>query len=72
MMYMHAIEVLSEYRKQGIGKALMNELIRICKKNNFVKMFLITEKSNIPAITLYNVTGGKEKHNDYTVFDYDI
>lgn len=62
MMYVHAIEVLPEYRRQGIGKEIMNELVDICKKNNFIKMFLITLKSNIPAVMLYDATGGKAKH----------
>lgn len=70
MMYLHAIEVLPEYRRQGFGREMMNEIIDICKKNNFLKMFLITEKSNVPAVALYEKTGGIVKHDDYTVFDY--
>jgi aminoglycoside 6'-N-acetyltransferase I len=72
MMYLHAIEVLPEYRRQGIGKGMINELVEICKKNNFLKMFLITETSNIPAVALYEKTGGVEKYNNGILFDYEF
>jgi len=72
MMYIHAIEVIPEYRKQGIGTRIINEIADICRKNGFIKMFLITFKSNIPAVSLYESTNGKAKHDDYVVFDYEI
>lgn len=72
MMYLHAIEVVTEFRRQGIGEKIINECVEICKKNGFIKMFLITTKSNIPAVTLYDSTGGKAKHEDYIVFDYEM
>lgn len=72
MMYIHEIGVLPEYRRQGIGKAIINELIEICKEKDFMKMFLITMESNIPAVTLYERTGGKVNAKDYIVYDYEM
>ncbi|UCZ53454.1 GNAT family N-acetyltransferase [Bacillus shivajii] len=64
MMYMHQVEVLPEHRKQGIGKKLMKSFIEICKQNDCERLFLITNKSNVPAVTLYNGVGGKTFHDD--------
>lgn len=72
MMYIHTIEVSPEYRRQGIGKRIINEITDICRKNGFYKMFLITNKSNIPAVLLYESMNGKVKHDDYVVFDYEF
>ncbi|WP_066500350.1 GNAT family N-acetyltransferase [Abyssisolibacter fermentans] len=71
MMYVHEVDVLSEYRRQGIGKKIMYELKQICKRKNLCKMFLITRKSNIPAINLYKTTKGKSSNDDDIVFWYE-
>ncbi|QVK17670.1 GNAT family N-acetyltransferase [Mycoplasmatota bacterium] len=72
MMYMHEIEVLPDYRKKGIGKKLMDSLKEICKNRNVFRIFLITEKSNLPAVALYETMEGIAKNNDDIVFTYKI
>lgn len=71
MMYVHEVNVLSEYRRQGIGKRIMEELKKICNSRDLSKIFLITRKSNIPAISLYTSTKGKSENEDDIVFWYE-
>lgn len=58
MMYVHEVSVVENRRRQGVGKAIMGEMIRICRAEGFVKMFLGTDKDNLPANRLYSTTGG--------------
>jgi [ribosomal protein S18]-alanine N-acetyltransferase len=46
--------VSSEYRKMGIGKLLMNEVIRLAGERNCKFIFLEVRESNSPAQALYS------------------
>lgn len=59
MMYIHSIDVLESYRKQGIGKKLISHIVDYSIKNDFKSCFLITNKTNYSACKLYESTGGK-------------
>ncbi len=72
MMYLHQIEVLPEYRKQGIGRQLISEFIHICKHRNFLRLFMITNKSNKPSVALYSSAGGEAPCDDDVVFAFRI
>lgn len=56
-LYIHDIVVLSEYRRQGIGKALMEELIRSAKERDFCKVTLEVREDNMSAQKLYKNLG---------------
>lgn len=53
MLYLHQIEVLPEFRNQGMGINLMSHRLEYCKERGFLKLFLISEKSNRSAMALY-------------------
>lgn len=72
MMYLHEIDVLPEHRKKGIGKALMHALMDVCKKGDVYKMFLLTERSNSPAVALYEATNGKAINDDDIMFEFEL
>lgn len=58
-MFFYEIGVLRKYRNKGIGTALINYIKEICREKNIMKMWLPTERSNIPAVKLYTKTGGE-------------
>ena len=70
MIYLHEIDVLESHRKQGIAKEMIEELKIICKRNEFDKIFLITNKSNKAAVALYESTEGKKNADDDVVYSY--
>lgn len=57
-MFLYEIEVAEDYRKKGIGKALIEFLKRICTGKGIVEMFVGTEKDNTAARHLYSATSG--------------
>lgn len=72
MLYIHEVGVLPEYKRQGIGSALLKEMKELSKSRKVYKIFLFTQKHNIPACRLYEKAGGKKtedgKDDDVTYF----
>ncbi len=71
MLYIHEVNVLPQYQREGIGKRLMEEAIRICKEKGLFKSFLITNKSNTAACGLYETTGAIATEDDNIVYWYE-
>jgi len=56
-----SIAVLPEYRRMGVGKALMEESLKRLKEfYNVEEVYLEVRVSNIPAINLYEKLGFKK------------
>ncbi|MDO4419010.1 MAG: ribosomal protein S18-alanine N-acetyltransferase [Ruminococcus sp.] len=55
--YMGNLAVIEAYRRRGMGKALMKELIRECKAMDLAFVTLEVRASNTPAIKLYEALG---------------
>ncbi|MBD3285550.1 GNAT family N-acetyltransferase [candidate division WOR-3 bacterium] len=70
MMFFYSIDVLEKYRRQGIGKRLIEELNRICAQRNVSKMYVLTDEANTAALKLYQSTGGKRVMPDNVLFVY--
>ena len=64
MLYIHGVGVHENYRRQGIGKQMMNEIKHLCKLNGISKMFLDAHKINTAACALYESVGGKAHRDD--------
>jgi len=52
-----SIAVLKEYRRRGIGRALMSELIKLLKLRQFGTVSLEVRKNNTSAIRFYESLG---------------
>ena len=46
-----------DYRKMGVGKSLIEELLSYAKKSGVSKVYLEVRESNLPAISLYEKYG---------------
>ncbi len=71
MMFLYEIEVSSQRRRQGIGKALV-QAIKECEQKRFLKMFVLTDDSNEPAKNLYASAGGRREQGNPVLFHYGI
>ena len=64
--YILNVAVLPQYRKQGVGRKLVESLISFGENNKLVFITLEVRESNIPAISLYTQYGfsqvGKRKN----------
>ena len=65
--YIQDLVVLPEYRKKGIGKKLITDLIQYCKSKNISWIALISEPNQEE---FYKKIGFKEMAN-YTPFKYE-
>lgn len=57
-IFLYEIGVSENYRRQGIAKALIQQLVEYCQQNNIEVIFLGTELENDAAKQLYLSTGG--------------
>lgn len=51
------LAVSPDYRQQGVGQALVEELVRHLQENNVIALLLEVRVSNMPAISLYEKLG---------------
>ena len=75
MLYIHEVDIMEEYQRQGVGTRLMDRLKAACKAEKICKIFLICDQKNAGANALYRKTGGetgvKSQGND-TVYWFQI
>lgn len=69
-LFLYEIAVEPEYRKQGIGRALIEALKKLCLEKGIKVIFVGTWMTNVEAIGLYGSTGGKRE--DIPWFTYDL
>ena len=72
MVYLFEIEVAPPYRRQGIGKALVNLLKTVCQANDVEEIWVGTENANTAAKRLYESTGGLCHLPDNCEFIYQL
>ncbi|MFZ5967084.1 MAG: GNAT family N-acetyltransferase [Bacillota bacterium] len=70
-MFFYEIEVDQSFRNMGVGSKLIKQLKEECRKENVMKMWVETNRSNLSAMELYRKTGGKENtYRDEVSFTY--
>ncbi|MCI4360382.1 MAG: GNAT family N-acetyltransferase [Thermoplasmata archaeon] len=58
-MFLYEIAVGEAYRRRGIGRALVEALLRFCREGRFAEVFVFTDDpGNRAAEELYRATGG--------------
>jgi len=58
-LYLEDIFISEKYRREGIGKALMDELLKIARKNKCARMEWCVLDWNIKAINFYEKLGAR-------------
>lgn len=57
-MFLFEIDVAPAFRRQGIAKQLVTHLSTLCREKGIAEMFVLTSRTNIAAIKLYESVGG--------------
>jgi ribosomal protein S18 acetylase RimI-like enzyme len=70
-MFFYSIDVFNNFQRQGIASKLIAELKILATLNHCSEIFVLTNKSNEPAMKLYLKTGGNIENNDDILFVYD-
>lgn len=71
-LWINEVGVASSHQKQGIGKALMKETLRLGQELGCKTAWVLTEKDNIPANGLYKSTGGSISPDDTIMYEFDL
>jgi len=59
--YVHELAVHEDWRRQGIGSALVSEAIALARRRGSTKFWLSTGGHNVTAQALYESLGGERK-----------
>jgi ribosomal protein S18 acetylase RimI-like enzyme len=70
-MFLYSIDVFVDFQRQNIATELIGELKNIAFTTGCSEIFVLTNKSNKPAMNLYLKTGGIMENNDDVLFVYD-
>jgi aminoglycoside 3-N-acetyltransferase I len=57
MVCLYEIGVSESHRRRGIARAMIESLKLLCKQENAMKAWVITNRSNMAAVRLYERTG---------------
>ena len=68
MVCLYEVGVSASHRRRGVGRAMIDELKRICREAAVMKIWVIASRSNEAAMRLYAGTGGREAGADDVVF----
>jgi ribosomal protein S18 acetylase RimI-like enzyme len=71
MVCLYEIGVSEAYRQRGFGRVMVEALKTICQQENVMKTWVITNRSNLAAVRLYESTGAASGlSDDELVFVY--
>jgi aminoglycoside 3-N-acetyltransferase I len=65
LAYIYDLAVKQQYQRQGIGKQLVNELLRFYKEKGFEEVFVQAEMEDEHAVNFYRASGALEKQVGY-------
>jgi ribosomal protein S18 acetylase RimI-like enzyme len=71
-LWINEIGVAPTHQRQGIGKALMQAILEEAKKSGCREAWVLTDRANIAAMTMYKSVGGEETLPDSVMFTYKL
>ena len=72
LVYLYDIEVSADYRRQGIGKLMIQRLIALCEEDDVDLIWAGTEVSNEAARRAFESTGAKLEGSSYAEYEWDL
>ena len=72
LAYLYDIEVLQEFRQNGIGRALINKLKEQLTKDKVNELWLGTSTGNISGQALFSKTGAEKSNETFNDFTYEL
>ena len=71
-LWINEVGVAPAYQRQGIGKKLLQELLNIGHKIGCYEAWVLTNKSNTPAMKLYKSVGSDYPPENTVMFTFKI
>ena len=64
--------VAPTHQGQGIGKAMLREMLALAKELGCSEAWVLTDRDNAPAMRLYAGAGGEAAPQDAVMFEFDL
>ena len=71
-LWINEIGVAPTHQRQGIGKALMQAILEEAKRSGCTEAWVLTDRTNLPAMRMYKSAGGEESLTDPTTFTFKL
>jgi aminoglycoside 6'-N-acetyltransferase I len=71
-LWINEVAVSPTHQNKGIGKALLKEMLRVGRELDCVNAWVLTEKENLPANSLYKSAGGKADSGDTIMYEFNL
>lgn len=71
-LFINEVGVADSHRRQGLATRLLRELLRLAKKLGCVDAWILSDRSNGPAMRLYAGIGGVETAEDVVMYSFPL
>ncbi len=71
-LWINEVGVAESHQGKGIGKAIMNEMLKLGKRFNCVNAWVLTDKNNTAANGLYKSVGGNFSDEETVLYEFRI
>jgi len=71
-LWINEIGVAASHQRQGIGKQLINAIFAVGRELDCESAWVLTDRENTAAISLYSVVGNPEPPTDHVMFSFNL
>jgi ribosomal protein S18 acetylase RimI-like enzyme len=71
-LWINEVGVADAYQGQGVGKAIMKEMLELGKRIGCVNAWVLTDRNNAAANRLYKSVGGKAAEEDTVMYEFGL
>lgn len=71
MLFLYSIDVLTRYRRRGVGSALVEAFRQVGREAGCGKTFVLASEGNQAAVALYTSTGARRPHDDDVMYVWE-
>jgi aminoglycoside 6'-N-acetyltransferase I len=69
-LWINEVGVAPPHQNQGVGKAIMREMLQLAKQLGCVNAWVLTDRSNAAANALYKSVGGQIADGDTVMYEF--
>jgi GNAT superfamily N-acetyltransferase len=71
-LWINEVAVAPIHQNRGLGKQLNDALLKLAKELGCTEAWVLTDRSNMPAMRLYASCGGIEAERDQVMFTFQL
>jgi aminoglycoside 6'-N-acetyltransferase I len=71
-LWINEVAVAPDYRQQGIGRGMLQSVLRVARELQCASAWVLTDTSNGPAMRLYGSSGGVASDLDVVMFEFAL